>query len=320
MDAAFLESQEEEIPNSILSEYFPPSAMGVKKQVEHENNCDLMMTVSRLLYRWILSNPSGRELSHDHASRLVDFGVTSLPPTVARTPYKFTRDVAESVALTEPCGALSLMALLGSAGADPLKASMREAVFDVEEIADEKDIFKRGIILVLMEKLGKEAGCTLDDILQFHDGAPPWTKECYRLISFVRNSDSGAQIPVRVTWKSGASPHLGFKAREPDDVMCWIKDPNGVPFIFPDAHHWSDALAIVENLTTLERSMLVIQDRTEATDVKEPLSTSCYMEDNWLSPLLDAENTMLGEVQPGKCQNVTTHHPKRDTDAGTFDY
>ncbi len=166
------------------------------------------------------------------------------------------------------------MALLSLTGADILKVSVRKRYCSMRTKSQTRRISSWGTIFMLMEKLGREAGCVLDldDILQFPDGAPPWTKECYRPIFFVRKGDSGMRISVHVTWKSGTSPHLGF---EPENMLCVGYRVRLRVFL-----SFSRCSAIVENRTTLERLVLIIQDRIGATDAKEFLTATCCMEGN----------------------------------------
>ncbi|KAK0466089.1 uncharacterized protein EV420DRAFT_1509724, partial [Desarmillaria tabescens] len=208
-----------------------------------------MRTVFRLLYRWMLNDSKTLRLERHESAKLIELGVIPLPSLDLLPPSYFTCQVGDDMSLTEAYGAASLMALLGSPGADIFKDRMKEAM--TVDALTQKDIFERFMIWTLMNNLGKEDGCVLEDIFHFPDDAPPWTKQPYRLISFTRENN----VPVPVTWKSGASRRLGFRAREPADIENWLKDPKGVPFIFKDDHH---CLAFIENRMTLERSVLVV--------------------------------------------------------------
>ncbi|KAK0209117.1 hypothetical protein DFS33DRAFT_1485352 [Desarmillaria ectypa] len=164
------------------------------------------------------------------------------------------------MALTEAYGAASLVAPLGSPSADIFKDCMKQAIIVNAEIPvlgkTQKNIFERSMVWTIMNNLGKEDGCVLEDIFHFQKDTPPWARQPYWLISFTREKN----VPVPVTWMSGASPRLSFKARGPDDIEHWLKDPKGVPFIFRDNRH---CLAFVENRTTLERSVLVVHGALE---------------------------------------------------------
>ncbi|SJL13470.1 uncharacterized protein ARMOST_16914 [Armillaria ostoyae] len=276
MDAIDLEAQEEEIPEFILGQSF---GCGV---LEHKslNYPTFMRTVSRLLYRWMLSNSSTLTLEWNELPKLIELGVTPLPPLEPRSPSYFTWNVCDDVALTEAYSAASLMALLGSPDINVFKLCMTKAIIVNAEQPEleqtQKDVFERSIVWTLMNNIGKEDGRVLEDIFDFHNDAPLWTKQPYRLISFAR----GNNVPVRVTWKSGASPRLGFRAREPDDIGQWLRDPKGVPFIFKDDRH---CLAFVENRTSLERSVLVVHGALEGNceiekqikDLKKGLQHEC---------------------------------------------
>ncbi|KAK0184600.1 hypothetical protein F5146DRAFT_1145107 [Armillaria mellea] len=181
MDAIDLEAQEEEIPEFILGLSFGCSVL------EHK----------------ILDDPTFMRTE------------SPLPPLEPRSPSYFTRNVCDDVALTEAYGAASLVALLGSPNIDIFKFCMTKAIIvnaeQPETEQTQKDIFERSIIWTLMNNLGKEDGGVLEDIFDFHDRVPLWAKQPYRLISFAR----GDNVPVCVTWKSGASPRSAF---EPENM------------------------------------------------------------------------------------------------------
>ncbi|KAK0209148.1 hypothetical protein DFS33DRAFT_1415441 [Desarmillaria ectypa] len=252
MDAMDLEAQEEKIPEFILGQSFGCGAL------EHKsfNDPTYTMMVSMLLYRWMLSNPSTLKLERNESAKLIELGVFPLPSLDPRSPTHFTWNVCDDVALTEAYGATSLMALLGFPGANIFKYCMKKAIVFDEAILTQNDIFERTMVWTIMDNLGKENGCVPENIFHFHDDAPPWTKQPYRLISFAKEQN----VPVPVTWMSGASPRLGFRARRPDDIEHWLKDPKGVPFIFKDDHH---CLVFVENRMTLERSVMVVHGTLE---------------------------------------------------------
>ncbi|KAK0466090.1 uncharacterized protein EV420DRAFT_1636700 [Desarmillaria tabescens] len=243
LDAMDLEAQEE-IPKFIVGQSF---GCGVLDR-SILNDPTFMRTVFRLLYRWMLNDSKTLTLKRYESPKLIELGVTPLPCFDLQSPSYFTCKVGDNVSLTEAYGAASLMALLGSPAVDIFKDRIKEAM--TMDALTQKDIFERSMIWTLMNNLGKGDGCVLEYIFHFPDDAPPWTKQPYRLISFTRENNA----PVPVTWKSGASPRLGFRARGPGDIKNWLKDPKGVPFIFKDDHH---CLAFVENRRTLEQLVLI---------------------------------------------------------------
>ncbi|PBL00145.1 hypothetical protein ARMGADRAFT_365957 [Armillaria gallica] len=97
MDAIDLEAQEEEVPEYILGQSF---GCGVW---EHKRLTDptFMTMVSRLLYRWMPSNSSTLTLDWNESAKLIELGITPLPPLDPRSPTHFTWDAGDDVALTE---------------------------------------------------------------------------------------------------------------------------------------------------------------------------------------------------------------------------
>ncbi|KAK0224611.1 hypothetical protein EDD85DRAFT_234119 [Armillaria nabsnona] len=250
VDAVDLEAQEDEIPEFILGQSFGCGALERKSLT----GSTFMEMVSRFLCRWMLSNPSALKFESYESAKLLELGVTPLPSP--RSPAYFMLNIRYDVYLTEAYGATSLLSLLGSSDT-VFKDCMKEAITVDAGMPTQKDKFERSMVWTFINHLGTEDGCVLDDIFNFHRDAPEsWTKQPYRLISFAR----GNNVPVRVTWKSGASPRLVIRAREPNDIEHWLRNPKGIPFMFKDSCH---CLAFVENRTSLEQSVLAVHDIME---------------------------------------------------------
>ncbi len=249
-----------------------------------------MEIVSRLLCRWMLSTPSVLKLESYESAKLLELGVTPLPSLDPRSPAYFMLNVRYDVSLTEAYGAASLLSLLGSSDTADFKDCMKEAITVDAGMPTQKDRFERSMVWTFINHLGTEDGCVLNDIFDFHRDAPSWTKQPYRLISFAR----GNNVPVRVTWKSGASPRLVIRAREPNDIEHWLRNPKGIPFMFKDGCH---CLAFVENRTTLERSVLVVHDTMEG-DVR--VAPFVYIELTWarIPPVRDGETDRGSQEMP----------------------
>ncbi|KAK0430867.1 hypothetical protein EV421DRAFT_235033 [Armillaria borealis] len=252
MDAVDLEAQEEEIPEFILGQSFGCGVLERKSL----SDSTFMEMVSWLLCRRMLSNPSALKLERNESAKLLELGVTPLPSLDPRPPAYFMLNVRYDVSLTEAYGAASLLSLLGSSDTAVFKDCMKKAITVDAGMPTQKDKFERSMVWTFINHLGTEGGCVLDDIFDFHRDAPSWTKQPYRLISFAR----GNNVPVRVTWKSGASPRFVIRAREPNVIERWLRNPKGIPFMFKDGCH---CLAFVENRTTLEQSVLIVHDIME---------------------------------------------------------
>ncbi|PBL00132.1 hypothetical protein ARMGADRAFT_1159519 [Armillaria gallica] len=255
VDAMDLEAQEEAVPEFIIGQSF---GCGVSKRKSFSGHIDstFMEMVSRLLCRWMLSNPSALKLGSYKSAKLLELGVTTLPSLNPQSPAYFMLNVRYDVSLTEAYGAVSLLSLLGSPDTAIFKDCIKEAITFDAGMPTQKDKFERSMVWTLINCLGTEDGSVLDDIFDFHRDAPSWTKQPYRLISFAR----GNNVPVRLTWKSGASLRLVIRAREPNDIEHWLRNPKGIPFMFKDGCH---CLAFVENRTTLEQSVLIVHDTME---------------------------------------------------------
>ncbi|SJL13480.1 uncharacterized protein ARMOST_16924 [Armillaria ostoyae] len=281
VDAVDLEAQEEEIPELILGQSFGCDVLERKSL----SDSTFMEMVSWLLCRRMLSNPSALKLERNESAKLLELGVTPLPSLDPRPPAYFMLNVRYDVSLTEAYGAASLLSLLGSSDTavfkDCMKDCMKKAMTVDAGMSTQEDKFERSMVWTFINYLGTDDGCVLDDIFDFHRDAPSWTKQPYRLISFAR----GNNAPVRVTWKSGASPRFVIRAREPNDIEHWLRNPKGIPFMFKDGCH---CLAFVENRTTLEQSVLIVHDTMEG-DVR--VAPFVNMELTWaqIPPVRDGE-------------------------------
>ncbi|KAK0430880.1 hypothetical protein EV421DRAFT_236211 [Armillaria borealis] len=265
MDATLLEAKEEEIPNALLSRGFRYGMVELAARLNASSKLQdvgFLNTVCQICYRWILSSEATLVFPKDDAILLINLGITPLLRHRARTLKQFKADALDCVWSVEPFGVIVLISLLRDVGTDVFNASMRYNATFASEQAQKGYIFEKLVTLVLMDAFGREGSCVLNDVFRFAAPAPEWTKRRFRLVSLIRNDDGLDSVPV--TWKSGASPRLGYKAREPSDVLGWMKDPKGIPFLFPDNNHRSDAVVIIEEVKSGQRSILAIQDKAGA--------------------------------------------------------
>jgi len=115
-------------------------------------------------------------------------------------------------------------------------------------------IFKEAVLLILLESFGDKIGA-LSDI--FHCNQP-WCLRTVTLVSLKRRVDGFMQC-CPVSWSSGSSDRLGYKAKSPTDVLDFLNNPDGKCFIFPDNHMGPDLLCFLQDEETKELILVALQ-------------------------------------------------------------
>jgi len=109
---------------------------------------------------------------------------------------------------------------------------------------------------------GKE--CALSDAF---DTDQPWGSRKVTLVSLKRGSD-GQMWSFLVSWDSGSSDRLCYKASDPKDVVKFLNNPDGKCFLFPDDHMGPDLSCFVQDVVTKELVFLCLQSKIS---VQRPL-------------------------------------------------
>ncbi|PBK84000.1 hypothetical protein ARMGADRAFT_1170357 [Armillaria gallica] len=230
-----------------------------------DKDTNLLQLSTRILYRYMLSSEDTQTVpEHSDALKLIDLGITPLPFLPAQMSEHFKFNITQSVAMTEPYGSLSYMALLSSLKADIFKTHMMSPLLDASQTGDKGALFEKLTLLVLMENLGKidGSGRRLTDVIRFKEPAPIWATQKYRLIALVKSRSNASTFKrVPVAWNAGASPRLGYKANKPEDFYRWLLNSEGVPFVFPDTHHGADGFTLLENMETRDLAFLAVQNK-----------------------------------------------------------
>ncbi|KAF8523105.1 hypothetical protein BU17DRAFT_64002 [Hysterangium stoloniferum] len=68
-----------------------------------------------------------------------------------------------------------------------------------------------------------------------------------------------------VSWKTGNSDRLGLKANSPEDVLAFLHDPDGKPFLLPGNHIGPDVLCTLQDKETKELIILAVQAKVSPT-------------------------------------------------------
>ena len=116
--------------------------------------------------------------------------------------------------------------------------------------------FEDAVLLVILHMFGGKA-CTLSDA--FHTDQP-WGSRKVTLVSLKRRSDGEIQSCL-VSWSSGSSDRLGFRAASPEDVLSFLENPDGKCFLFPDCHMGPDLFFFLQDVETMELMGVPVQSK-----------------------------------------------------------
>jgi hypothetical protein len=121
-------------------------------------------------------------------------------------------------------------------------------------------ILEEALLVVLTQMFGGEAR-PLSDV--FHTDQP-WGSRKVTLVSLKRRVD-GEMQSCPVSWTSGSSDRLGYKAVSPEDVIKFLNNPDGKCFLFPDNHMGPDLSCFFQDAETKELILLVLQSKLSQT-------------------------------------------------------
>ena len=119
---------------------------------------------------------------------------------------------------------------------------------------------EQATLLVLLQMFGGKP-CALSDI--FHC-TPTWSSRKVTLVSLKRRVD-GVMQSCAVSWTSGSSDRLGYKATSPADVLEFFNNPDGICFLFPDNHMGPDLLCFLQDEETKELILVGLQTKTSVS-------------------------------------------------------
>jgi hypothetical protein len=117
------------------------------------------------------------------------------------------------------------------------------------------DAFVEAILFVMMDKFGGKS-TALGDVFRFGKSSSLGLRKV-TLVSLMRIGD--IMKCCDVSWNSGSSPRLGFKANSPEEVLRFFRDPLGIAFLFPDIHMGPDMIGFFRDTKTQELIIFLIQ-------------------------------------------------------------
>jgi len=117
-------------------------------------------------------------------------------------------------------------------------------------------VLEEAIFLVLLNLFGGKEP-TLGEVF---DTDQPWGLRKVTLVSLKRSFDNQMQCNP-VSWDSGTSDRLGYKAASPEDVVTFLNNPDGKCVLFPDNHMGPDVACFFQDVETKELILFVLQSK-----------------------------------------------------------
>jgi hypothetical protein len=108
-------------------------------------------------------------------------------------------------------------------------------------------MFEEAVLMIILQMFGGEPRALSD---AFHTDQP-WGSRKVVLVSLKRRAD-GEMYSCPVSWTSGSSDRLGFKATSPTQVIEFLNNPDGKCFLFPDTHMGPDLSWFFQDWETKE--------------------------------------------------------------------
>ncbi|KAF8521957.1 hypothetical protein BU17DRAFT_64682 [Hysterangium stoloniferum] len=121
-------------------------------------------------------------------------------------------------------------------------------------------IFEEAILLMLMDTFG---GKYKPLSHAFHCSESLGSR-MVTLVTLKHGADDTMQC-YPVSWKTGNSDRLGLKASSPENILTFLHNPDGKPFLLPNTHMGPDVLCTLQDKETKELIILAVQAKVLPT-------------------------------------------------------
>jgi len=213
---------------------------------------ELIQCLIDALMRWTLGSETTPIPVERNMHDVIASGVGFLDNLASTQPFQ--PDTNYPVYISEPLVVLSLRSLFEKQGWTTRQAWMAQSFRNARNKPSAGYIFEEAVLCVLMEAYGGEPG-PLATAFQCMESLG---SRKVALVSLRRGADGNMQY-TPVSWTSGSSDCLGFKARSLDDVLAFLGDPGGKAFLFPDTHMGPDLVLFFRDEETKELILLAVQ-------------------------------------------------------------
>jgi len=195
--------------------------------------------------------------------------VGHLKSDITANDFHQNPDANHPVYIDEPLIILSLMTLFDDKQPDWRKKQMSHLLRTASDRSSQGVRLEELLLMVLVENFGGKY-TALGDVFSFCESSP-LVSRMVSLVSLKRGDGVIWSSPV--SWKTGSSDRLGFKAISPTDVLKFLSDPKGRPFLFPDNHMGPDLMCFFEDKETGELIMVAVQSK-----ITSPLGSKLWIE------------------------------------------
>ncbi|KAM6495008.1 hypothetical protein JOM56_009631 [Amanita muscaria] len=221
-----------------------------------DQGCDQAQLIQCLFHafmRWRIGSQTTSFSFKSNVHELIALGIDHLQevePSRTLDPKK-----NYPVYLCEPLVVLYLSSVFDKYPHTKKEAWIAEAFRTARDPLSGGIIFEEAVLLVLLERFGGKT-CALS-IFQCNQ---PWGSRKVALVSLKRTADDSMQC-YPVSWTSGSSDRLGFRAASPKDVLGFLNNPDGKCFLFPDTHMGPDLMCSLQDEETKELILVAVQAR-----------------------------------------------------------
>ncbi|THH30844.1 hypothetical protein EUX98_g3346 [Antrodiella citrinella] len=169
------------------------------------------------------------------------------PPPEAVMSSGLTRFVKNVIDCDEPLALLSIAKWIE----EEMSMSLTRFL-DFQLSMDNNDspfVFEKAATVYLGHALNGSETSTLEQVSTFYTAVPEWAKLPAQLVAVTLDLTSGTHTFSTV--KFGSSIHdlpssqLGMKTNSTVQTIDWLRDPRGVPFLFPDNSYGPDSVVLV---------------------------------------------------------------------------
>ena len=189
----------------------------------------------------------------DAMHELIERGVGNLQRLTSAT--KFNPNANYPIFIDEPLIVLCLSSILQQYSWSQRKTWIANSFSAAPNRSATGSVFETLALLVLMEKFGGRFSA-LSDV--FCGTEPSLLSRKVTLVALRRGSSDIMEC-CQVSWNSGSSDRLGFKANSPNDVLSFLQNPLGKPFLFLDIHMGPDLACFLLDEETKELILLLVQ-------------------------------------------------------------
>jgi hypothetical protein len=201
--------------------------------------------------RWVLGSQPTAVTGHMHDT--ITLGMGHL---IADIPNKFNLNMNYPLYIDEPLVVLALSSLFERQPMSTRRDWIIRLFCTSCNAPSSGFIFEEVMLLVLMEHFGGKF-TALGDIFHFSQSSPLASRKV-TLVAPGRTVEGVMQC-CPVSWSAGSSDRFGFRAKSPANVVEFLSDPKGKPFLFPDNHMGSDLTCFLQDERTKELILVVLQ-------------------------------------------------------------